>query len=66
MYTYKHCVRYGEKKRCYFVFVCCFGGVQINSAPVSIDQSDVVNKTPKAMGTNHVTPCARDNCKFMQ
>ena len=46
-----------------FVCVCvCVCGVQDNSAPVSTDQSDVVNKTPKAMGTNHAAPCARGNC----
>ena len=44
---------------CVVVVVYC--GMQENSAPVSTDQSDMVNKSPEAMGTNHATPCARGN-----
>ena len=46
----------------FFFFFC---GMHENSVPVSIDQSDVVKKTPKAIGTNHGTLCARGNCKFI-
>ena len=46
MYLSKHsCVRY-ENLFSLFCFVCFLY---------------VINKTPKAMGTDHATPCARGN-----